>query len=65
MVPNRLHTVAGLPLLEATGKKKKLLDFVEKLTYSCANHVYPNSEWTEGIHYSKQLVVNPNKLKVL
>jgi hypothetical protein len=25
-VPNRLHTIAGLPLLEATGNKRKLLN---------------------------------------
>ena len=43
-VPIRLHTVAGLPLMEATGRKRKLLDFVEKLTYSCATKVYPNSK---------------------
>jgi glycosyltransferase involved in cell wall biosynthesis len=43
-VPHRLHTVAGLPLLEATGLKRKILDFVEKLTYSCATKVYPNSK---------------------
>ncbi len=42
-VPNRLHTVAGLPLLEATGTKRKILDAVEKATYSCATKVYPNS----------------------
>ena len=42
-VPNRLHTVAGLPLLEATGTKRKLLNFVEKVTYLCATEVYPNS----------------------
>lgn len=42
-VPHRLHTVAGLPLLEATGKKRKLLDFVEKITYRCATRIYPNS----------------------
>ncbi len=42
-VPNRFHTVAGLPLLETKGFKRKLLDFVEKLTYSCATKVYPNS----------------------
>lgn len=42
-VPIRMHTVAGLPLLEATGKKRKLLDVVEKITYSCATKVYPNS----------------------
>jgi glycosyltransferase involved in cell wall biosynthesis len=43
-VPNRLHTVAGLPLMEAKGFKRLLLNFVEKLTYSCATHVYPNSK---------------------
>ncbi len=42
-VPIRLHTVAGLPLLEATGGKRKLLDIVEKITYACATRVYPNS----------------------
>ena len=42
-VPIRLHTVAGLPLMETTGNKRKLLDFVEKLTYACATKVYPNS----------------------
>lgn len=63
-VPNRLHTVAGLPLLEATGKKRKLLDFVEKLTYSCANHVYPNSNGLKEIIIQNNYC-NPNKLKVL
>src|SRR5690606_19570724 len=43
-VPIRLHTVAGLPLMEATGVKRKLLDMVEKLTYRCATMVYPNSK---------------------
>lgn len=43
-VPHRLHTVAGMPLLESTGLKRKILDFVEKLTYSCSTKVYPNSK---------------------
>ena len=63
-VPNRLHTVAGLPLLETLGKKRRLLDFVEKLTYSCATKVYPNSFGLQEIiiqnHYCKF-----EKLKVL
>ncbi|WP_266202555.1 glycosyltransferase family 4 protein [Pontibacter kalidii] len=42
-VPVRLHTVAGLPLMEATGLKRRVLDAVEKLTYACATKVYPNS----------------------
>jgi len=43
-VPIRLHTVAGMPLMEATGFKRKVLDWVEKLTYSAATKVYPNSK---------------------
>ena len=42
-VPIRLHTVGGLPLLESTGVKRKLLFFVEKLTYTCATNIYSNS----------------------
>ena len=43
-VPHRLHTVAGLPLLESRGKKRALLNFVERLTYACSTKVYPNSQ---------------------
>ena len=43
-VPMRLHTVAGLPLEAATGIKRKILLAVEKLTYACANEVWPNSQ---------------------
>jgi glycosyltransferase involved in cell wall biosynthesis len=42
-VPVRLHTIAGLPLIEAKGLKRKLLDVVEKITYACATKIYPNS----------------------
>ncbi len=63
-VPHRLHTVAGLPLLETTGIKRKVLDFVEKLTYALATKVYPNSHGLQTIiiqnHYCQ-----PSKLKVI
>lgn len=39
----RMHTVAGLPLMEASGFKRKILNIVEKITYFCATKVYPNS----------------------
>ncbi|MGJ8665822.1 MAG: glycosyltransferase family 4 protein [Patiriisocius sp.] len=42
-VPIRLHTVAGLPLLETTGVKRKILELVEVLTFASATKVYPNS----------------------
>jgi glycosyltransferase involved in cell wall biosynthesis len=43
-VPHRLHTVAGLPLMEVTGVKRQVLELVEKLTYASATKVYPNSK---------------------
>lgn len=63
-VPFRLHTVAGMPLMEATGLKRKILNVVEKLTYACASHVYPNSVGLKDIIVSMKFC-NPQKLKVL
>ena len=63
-VPHRLHTIAGLPLLEAKGNKRKLLNFVEKMTYTCATKIYPNSFGLKDIIIKEQFC-NPNKLKVL
>ena len=63
-VPNRLHTVAGLPLLESTGFKRKVLNFVEKLTYACATKVYPNSFGLKAIIIEAQFC-KVSKLKVL
>lgn len=39
----RVHTVAGMPLMEATGATKHILNLTEKVTYSCSKMVYPNS----------------------
>jgi glycosyltransferase involved in cell wall biosynthesis len=63
-VPYRFHTVAGLPLEEARGFKRKLLDFIEKLTYACATNVYPNSKGLLEFIVSSNYC-NPSKLKVL
>jgi glycosyltransferase involved in cell wall biosynthesis len=63
-VPIRLHTVAGMPLMENTGLKRKLLNFIERLTYSCATGVYPNSKHlAEFILQSR--FCGPQKMKVL
>lgn len=63
-VPNRLHTVAGLPVMEAKGNKKKLLLFVEKLTYFCSTKVYPNSKGLEDYILENNLT-KKEKLKVI
>ncbi len=42
-VPVRLHTVAGLPLMTRQGMFRRVLIWVERLTYACATGVYPNS----------------------
>src|SRR3990167_816769 len=43
MVPNRIHSVVGLPHLEARGKRRKILMFTEKLTYLFCTNLYSNS----------------------
>lgn len=63
-VPNRLHTVAGLPLMEAKGLKRKVLLFVEKLTYRFATKVYPNSKGLFDFIQHEKLVA-PSKLKII
>lgn len=63
-VPHRLHTIAGLPLLVATGGKRKLLDTVEKFTYACATMIYPNSYGLKTI-IKENGFTSENKLKVI
>ena len=63
-VPNRLHTVAGLPLLEASGPKRKVLNLVEKITYAFANKIYPNSFGLQKIIVDEKFC-SPQKLKVI
>ena len=63
-VPSRLHTVAGLPLLESTGLKRKVLNAVEKITYNCATNVYPNSYGLKNIILDNRFG-NKEKLKVI
>ncbi|MGH2278558.1 glycosyltransferase family 4 protein [Aliarcobacter sp. ERUVET-7] len=42
-VPVRIHNIVGMPLMEAVGKKKLLLKFIEKLTYSFSTNLFCNS----------------------
>ncbi|APY12412.1 glycosyltransferase family 1 protein [Seonamhaeicola sp. S2-3] len=63
-VPHRLHTIAGLPLMEATGIKRKILNKVEKLTYACATKIYPNSYGLKTIILNNKFTTE-DKLKVI
>lgn len=63
-VPHRFHTVAGLPLMEAKGMRRVVLNNVEKLTYRFATNVYPNSFELHDVILREKFCV-PAKLKVL
>ncbi len=63
-VPVRLHTVGGLPLVEATGIKRKILNLVETVIYGAATRVYPNSSALREI-IIKEKFCAPAKLKII
>jgi len=63
-VPVRMHTVAGLPLMVTTGLKRTLLETTEKITYACAQKIYPNSRGLEQFMLS-DLNANPAKVKII
>jgi glycosyltransferase involved in cell wall biosynthesis len=60
----RIHTVAGLPLMVETGFKYRLLKFIERLTYSAANQVWPNSNSLMKFITEKKLC-KPGKLHII
>ena len=63
-VKHRFHTVAGMPLLVATGPKRVLLNYAEKLTYKCATKVFPNSYGLKDI-ILKEKFTTKKKLDVI
>ena len=63
-VPIRMHTVAGLPLMERKFIKKKVLIFIEKLTYLFASNVYSNSKKLMEYILSKKFC-SERKIKTL
>ena len=63
-IPHRLHTVAGLPLMESSGFRRKILLFVEWLTYFCATKVYPNSYGLKEF-IQKNISIPTSKIKVI
>jgi glycosyltransferase involved in cell wall biosynthesis len=63
-VPHRLHTIAGLPLVEAKGAKRFILNTVERITYACATKIYPNSFGLQDIILENKFT-KKSKLKIL
>jgi len=63
-IPFRVHTVAGLPLMETSGIKRKILLFIEWLTYRCATKVCPNSYGLKKF-ILKNISIPKKKLKVI
>ncbi|MCB0709086.1 MAG: glycosyltransferase family 4 protein [Chitinophagaceae bacterium] len=63
-VKNRIHTVAGLPLMVEKGNKYRLLKFIEKITYKMATHVWPNSASLKQFITDHKLC-NPVKLSMI
>lgn len=63
-VPVRMHTVAGLPLMETTGMKRRILEAAEWITCNCAQRIYPNSTGLEKF-LIRELKVDPGKVKMI
>jgi glycosyltransferase involved in cell wall biosynthesis len=63
-VPVRLHTVGGMPLMGTKGKKTKILQVTEKLTYKYAHKIYPNSVGLKNFILQNKFTTS-DKVKVL
>jgi glycosyltransferase involved in cell wall biosynthesis len=63
-VPIRIHTVGGLPLMEETSGKKKLLESIEKFTYSLSTIVFTNSIGLYN-HITENKYTSSSKIKVI
>ncbi len=63
-VPIRLHTVAGLPLMESRGLKRAILMIIERITYSSATLILPNSFGMQEFIVENKLV-KKNKFKII
>ena len=62
-VPVRLHTFTGLVFPTATGLKRKILIFTDRLTCACATHIHPEGEGVK--HDLIEAKITKKPLKVL
>ena len=63
-VPIRIHTLAGLPYTLSSKNRKKLLVFLEKLTYRFATEVWANARSLKQFIIEEKLI-SAEKVKVL
>jgi len=63
-VPLKIHTVAGLPLVETRGIKKFIYIQIEKITYKCADFILPNSRLLSQ-YISNNIYENKNKIFII
>lgn len=63
-VPVKIHTVAGMPLMTTSGMKRRILTWIEKLTYACADKVWANSQSLRRFIKQHKLV-KPEKVTVI
>lgn len=64
-IKHRLHTVAGMPLLESSGVRRKILLLVEWFTYRFATRIYPNSYVLSDIITSELRLCKKDKVKII
>lgn len=60
----RVHTIAGLRFMTATGMSRRIMVAMEKLTGKMATHVWPNSRSLYEYVVDNKLV-NPKKLSII
>jgi glycosyltransferase involved in cell wall biosynthesis len=60
----RIHTLAGIPYMATTGARKEILVNAEKLTYSYATEVWPNSKGLKSFVVEENLC-SSDKLRVI
>lgn len=64
-VPIRMHTIAGLPLMESKGLKKFLLKKIEWLTAWASQQVFVNSQCLLDYIRSQEILSNNFNVKVI
>lgn len=62
-VPVRIHTFTGLVFPTATGLKKRILMFTDRITCACATHIIPEGEGVKNDLVTNKITRKP--LKVL